>query len=68
MNVLGSKWVYKIKYNSDGSIERYKSRLVAQGCSQQAGVDCFETFSPVVKISTIRCVLTLSLSKNWTIR
>lgn len=41
MNVLGSKWVYKIKYNSDGTIERYKSRLVAQGCTQQDGVDFF---------------------------
>lgn len=68
MNVLGSRWVCKIKYNSDGTIKRYKSKLVAQGCTQQDGVDFFETFIPVVKTSTIKCVLTLALSRNWHIR
>ncbi|GKD22695.1 ribonuclease H-like domain-containing protein [Tanacetum coccineum] len=47
------------KFNADGSLSRYKARLVANGRSQQQGIDCDETFSPVVKPSTIRTVLSL---------
>uniref|UniRef100_A0A2N9GH47 Integrase catalytic domain-containing protein n=1 Tax=Fagus sylvatica TaxID=28930 RepID=A0A2N9GH47_FAGSY len=46
-NIVGCKWVYKLKYNSDGTISRYKARLVAKGFHQQYGVDFAETFSPV---------------------
>lgn len=66
--LVGSKWIYKTKYNSDGSIERKKVRLVAQGNRQQEGVDFDETFSPVVKHTTIRLVLSLAVSYGWTIR
>ncbi|CAH9104736.1 unnamed protein product, partial [Cuscuta epithymum] len=68
VNVIGSKWIFRIKHHSDGSIERYKARLVAQGYNQEAGIDFFDTFSPVVKPTTIRLVLSIALSHGWCIR
>ncbi|KAK1432520.1 hypothetical protein QVD17_09417 [Tagetes erecta] len=65
MNVVGSKWVFRTKYHSDGSIDRYKARLVAQGFTQIPGLDYSHTFSPVVKASTIRIVLSLAVLNKW---
>ena len=66
--VIGCKWVYKLKLQPDGQIERYKALLVAKGYHQTEGIDYFETFSSVVKPPTIRIVLSLALSQNWCIR
>ena len=67
-NLVGNKWVYRIKRNPDGTIERYKARLVAKGFHQRPGIDFHETFSPVVKPTTVRTVLSLALQRNWAIR
>ncbi|CAH9063142.1 unnamed protein product [Cuscuta epithymum] len=58
----------KTKYNSDGTVERHKARLFAQGFKQQAGVDFTETFSLVVKPTTVRLVLSIVVSLGWCIR
>lgn len=67
MHVLRSMWIFKQKLNSDGSFKRVKACLVGDGRSQQVGIDCVETFCPVVKSATIRTVLSLALSKSWPI-
>ncbi|GKD37243.1 ribonuclease H-like domain-containing protein [Tanacetum coccineum] len=64
-NIIRSMWLFKHKYFADGSLSRYKARLVANSRSQQVGVDCDETFSPVVKPATIRTVRSLAASRHW---
>ncbi|CAL1353625.1 unnamed protein product [Linum trigynum] len=67
-NVLGNKWVYRIKHHSDGSINLFKCRLVAKGFHQRPGVDFQDTYSPVVKPVTVRTVFTIALSQSWPIK
>nr|GEW97566.1 F-box domain-containing protein [Tanacetum cinerariifolium] len=56
-------WLFKYKFHADGTLSRYKARLIANGSSQQLGIDCDETFSPVVKLATICTVLSLTVSR-----
>ena len=62
---IGCKWIYKIKRNVDDSITRYKARIVAKGYAQKYDIDYEEIFSPVVKMTTIRVLLALAVSKRW---
>ncbi|KAH9714143.1 reverse transcriptase Ty1/copia-type domain-containing protein [Citrus sinensis] len=66
--LVGNRWVYKIKENHDGTINKYKARLVTKGFLQTPSVDFNETFSPVVKAATIRIILTLAVNSNWILR
>jgi hypothetical protein len=65
VNVVGSKWVFKLKCTETGNIDKYKARLVAQGFTQVPGVDYFDTFAPVTKLSLTRAILAVTASNGW---
>ncbi|GJV67228.1 ribonuclease H-like domain-containing protein [Tanacetum coccineum] len=67
VNMVRSMWLFKHKFHADGTLSRYKARLVANGSSQKLGVDFDKTFSPVVKPAAIRMVLSLAVSRQWPI-
>ncbi|KAH9299553.1 hypothetical protein KI387_031235, partial [Taxus chinensis] len=62
---IGYKWIFKKKYKVDGSIDKHKARLVANGYAQQEGIDYDDTFSPTTKIKTIRVVCALATQNGW---
>ena len=64
---VGCRWVFKTKLKADGTIERYKARLVARGFSQRPGIDFFETFAPVARLESIRIILAIAVSKGYKI-
>ncbi|GKD39658.1 ribonuclease H-like domain-containing protein [Tanacetum coccineum] len=66
-NIVLCMWLFHYKYLTDGTLSRYKARLVANGSTQLEGVDVDETFSPVVKPDTIQTVLSLAVSQHWPI-
>nr|GEX42380.1 ribonuclease H-like domain-containing protein [Tanacetum cinerariifolium] len=63
VNMFRSMWLFKHKFHADGTLSRYKARLVANDSSQQLGVDFDETFSPLVKLATIRTIFSLPVSR-----
>ena len=64
-NIVGSRWVFRIKRDSNGKILKYRARLVAQGFTQMYGVDFQDTFAPVARLSSIRTVIALAASEDW---
>jgi len=67
-NLIGCKFVFRTKRNSDGTISRYKARLVTKGFHQRLGLDYSQTFSPVVKPATIRLILSIAVMNGWSLR
>lgn len=63
--VIGSRWLFRRKYDEEGNVLKYKARLVAKGYSQVAGIDFNETFSPVIRIKSIRILLALAVELNY---
>lgn len=64
LNVVDNRWIFKVKMNPDNTVERYKARLVARGFTQQYGIDYSETFSPVVRFTSIRSILAIVAQKR----
>jgi len=64
---IGLKWVFKLKRNSDGSVNKHKARLVAKGYVQRHGIDFDEVFAPVARIETVRLIIALAASNGWEI-
>lgn len=65
MNVIGTKWIFKVKSKANNSVDKLKARLVAEGYNQQEGIDFSETFSPVVKQAIVRTVLSIVAVRGW---
>src|SRR6202034_467602 len=66
-NVVSCKWVFRIKRDASGGVEKYKARLVARGFTQIYGIDYTETFAPVAKLSSLRTILAIAARNDWPI-
>ena len=66
-SIVGSRWIYKVKQEAYGSVEKHKARFVARGFSQVEGINYDETFAPVIRYSSIISIPTLSMHMGWQI-
>ena len=66
-SMVGSRWIYKIKYAADDNVEKYNARFVAKGYAQKEVIDYLETFTPVAKYTSIRTVISLAAQMGWEI-
>lgn len=66
-HIIDCIWLFKVKYNLDGSVERYKARLVANRFTQEFGMDYFDTFARVAKIVTVRVFLAVTAYNAWNV-
>ena len=66
--LIGSKWVFKVKYGESGKIDRFKCRVVALGFSQISGTDYSEIFAPVARFGTIRTLLAIGVQRGMNIQ
>lgn len=64
MKVINCNWVFKINHHANGSIERYKARLVVKDFTQKVGIDFNGTFSPIVKMTTIKSLVGVAIKKG----
>ena len=64
-NIVGCKWVFRLKRKADGSVDKYKARLVARGFTQIHGVDYYDTYSPVARLASFRLILAIAARNNW---
>ncbi|KAK5825993.1 hypothetical protein PVK06_020890 [Gossypium arboreum] len=66
--IVGCKWVFTTKFKPDGSLDRYKARLVAEGYTQTYGIDYLETFAPVAKLNSVRVLLSIAVNLDWSLQ
>ena len=63
--VVGSRWIYKVKHATNGSVEKYKVHIVAKGFSEKEGIDYEESFAPVARYSSIQTIISLASEMGW---
>ena len=68
MHIVHNKWIFKTKLKTDGSLDKFKAKLVAKGFQQHANVDFSDTFTPIVKAPTIWIIFSLVVAYNWDIQ